>query len=389
MILLLELQCKDWEHNRVNSELIFQLKSAFPSEEMKLYAEEKHVKKLADMLESHNIEIDSEVIEWIDYHGNNADKAKEYEKVIRAIIESNTDVKKVIFLSSNKGTLLAVSGLASQYTDIIFCNVLHAALEAVCSEGLKKPLRTRIFELLWSIKHMKKYPQPEKQISMKDCLEKCDSDNIGFWVYTPCYQEELKGKVADSVISRTRFLHLPFYESEEKNLNIDENIIKVGIYGQAVNDNAQAIVERYNEAYDNGMVVFKVMSKNNKEILKQKNVQSIFDKDYVTNEELEEAISNLDFILIPYDRNQYKVTASGIFFDAISRGVPAITLDSPYFHFYDKYDVVMLAESIDAASKMISELHEHKDLYTRYANSERKLVKKALHENITTIKEAL
>ena len=80
----------------------------------------------------------------------------------------------------------------------------------------------------------------------------------------------------------------------------------------------------------------------------------LFDKDYVSNEELEDAINRFDYVLIPYSQDQYVVTASGIFCDAVSQEKPLLMLNSPYFAFYAKYGVGLIEENIAAIAKRIS-----------------------------------
>ncbi len=386
MIILIEPQCKDWEHNRVNSELIRQFKSAFPNEELRLFADEKHNKNICTLLSQYSIQIECENIDVFDYHGKNEEKVADYETMIGAVLDRCENVQKIVLLSCNKGILLALGRLARRFPKVSFICVFHSAMEEVCIENKKKSIKQFVYEVLWTVVNMKRIPKEEKSITMKECIDSCNSENCRFVIYSPCFREVLRKYLSESILNKICFLHHPFYDSFIENTVKSGERTIVGLYGQALNDNARKLVKLFNRKYDNRNVLFKVKAKPGDPILQEKNVERLFEMDYVSNEELEEAISKFDYILIPYDNNQYRVTASGIFCDAVSQGVPAMTLSSPYFRYYDKYGAVIVETSIGRLARKIKTVSEDKSTRNRIVTKEKELKARAFQDNIETLR---
>lgn len=383
MILFVEMQCKDWEHNRVNVGIIKLIKNTFPNEQTKLCAEKNHIAQIENLLAADGMGIDAEEIDFADWRQGNENSRDKYAGLLASIVRNHQDVTDVMLLSCNRGIVLACADVSKMWSGVKFHIFLHAALEEVCHDH-RRTLKSSIRELLSCIRHLR---LPSKHsITMRESMERCVSCNCNFFVYSPNYAKGLEGKIKDSVIDKITFLHHPFYESNLKHSNGQSDSVIIGIYGQAVKQNALEIVKAYNEKYDNGTVTFQVMAKKENEIFQQRNVVRLFEKDYISNEELEEAISRFDYILLPYSQNEYVVTASGIFCDAVSQEVPLLMLDSPYLTFYYKYHVGVLEDSIDKLAKRISELNVNTE---EYLAGEKELKQLSFEENMSIIRESL
>lgn len=385
MILLAELQCKDWEHNRVNSGIIKQIRKAFPNEHIKLYAEARHINNLRNILDGDGIELEFAEIEFYDWRQGNQYCKSNYAKLIEQIIRENENVREIVLLSCNKGIVLGCDIESRQYPQVTFHLVLHAAAEEICHYQRQKK-KDKVWRMVSNLRHFGKSVEPV--ISMKDCMEKCCQNNCKFIIFSPNYRSGLKEKLNDEILDKITFLHHPFFDSRYEKENVKSNKVKVGIYGQAVNQNALEIIRYYNLHYDNDSVTFQVMAKADNEIFMQKNVVRLFDKDYVCNKELEHAISEFDFILIPYDKSQYIVTASGILCDAVSQEIPLLMLDSPYFEYYNNYEIGILCKDIASMAKRISELFELENV-EHFREMDKKLKKVAFEKNVNTLKEVL
>lgn len=196
----------------------------------------------------------------------------------------------------------------------------------------------------------------------------------------------LEGRLSERIIKKITFINHPCLESSHLHKYRAESRIIIGIYGQAVNDNALSIIKIYNEAYDNGNIEFRIKDSTNRPILPIKNVKPLFKNDYVTNGELEKTIAELDYILIPYNRKQYMVSASGIFFDAVSQRIPLITLDSPFFKYYFSYDIGILMNNNKKLAAYLSHLKKDESAEIRYRNGMDKLYRITKKENISILK---
>ena len=388
MILLIENQCKGWIHNRVNTGLIKAVRTACPQKTIKLCAEAGHIQGVKELLSEDGIEIDCEEIEFDD-DIKEFDTAKQaYFQQSDALIKSNSDADVIIFMSCNKGIVSSCADISEKYPDKRFYLTLHTALEEVCYSP-SIDIKSNIIRILSAVKHFRKIERKD-EFSMQSCMEKCKEPNCKFIIYSPMYKKELKNKLSKRIIDKIIFLHHPFYDvrAQKSNENYagDEKI-KVGIYGQALNPHAVEIVKEYNAGFDNGSVEFQVIVREHPEIAELKNVKSLFKTPYADNKDLENAINGFDYVLIPYAYNQYKVTASGIFCDAISQEKPAVMLDSPYLKYYNQYKVGILSESVKEAAEKISKLYEDREIIKKIVSSQKKLKKITFEENIYSIKK--
>lgn len=355
MILLIEMQCKDWEHDRVNAGITRLCHAAFPDEQLKLYGERKHIEELGKLVSRHEIKLAASAIDFYDWRYDSINCAGKYEKLLLNILDKEPEAERILLLSCNHGIVMAAANVCRIRTERKIYIITHSIMEEVCINiNFGQYIKQRLLA-------------PHK-ITMRHCINKCTATNCSFFIYAPCYERELRGKIKRSVLEKFTFLHHPLYEPETEKPCVASEKIIIGIYGQAVNQNAYEIIDYYNRNYDNGHVVFKIMAKENNDILKLKNTLRLFEKDYVKNDELEYAIRGFDYVLIPYSDEQYRVSASGIFCDAVSLNVPVLMLDSPLFMYYSRYNMGIQESSITAMAYRISQLYME-DI-TKYQKSE-------------------
>ena len=182
MFILIEIQCKDWEHNKVNAGFIRHLKLAFPNELVKLYGDSNHIKGVEDILYKYGVRIQATAIEFFDYHENNEGRANEYASIIERIIGENPMEDQYVFLSCNKGILLALSDLSSRHHNIKFEIILHSALEETVARNDNISLARLKHVITQPIKKNLLCTVKNKTVSMKECLERCVSENCRFLV---------------------------------------------------------------------------------------------------------------------------------------------------------------------------------------------------------------
>lgn len=374
MILLVEIQCKDWEHTSVNAGMIRLLRKAFPDEKIIFYAEEKHINCVREITNQCQIEFETKCFKFVDWRKESVEKTKEYQKLLETIVAGEVEVGRMMILSCNKGIMLAINQLARKYPTINFYLVLHSALEDVFH---KISLFDYCYQKFYHLLHEKRW---YKTISMKNCMNSCNMPNCHFIIYSPCYKEALQGIIKRNIVDKIIFIHHPYYDYKGFHEKICSKKINIGIYGQAVNEDAYRIVECYNEKYDNGRICFKIVAREDNPILSLKNTNRLFESNYVSGEELRKAIQNMDYILIPYNKNQYRVTASGIFWDAVSQEIPLLMLDSPYFNYYAERKVGIIEESIDDMALCISQLEREK--YGLFSRNEKEMKQYTFMDNV-------
>lgn len=397
-MLLIEMQCKDWEHNRVNAGIIELSGRAFQDEPIKLYAEEKHIASLEELIKKQSstpkININSSFIDFADWRFDNYNCVDKYASLLENIVEGEPEENIIMLLSCNKGIICAVKDIAEKYLDKKFYIILHSALEEVVHEY--HPTLVQRFKLLVHAiicKDRATLSPKLSETSMKDCINACVSPNLFFVLYAPEYREYLTGKIVEKVLGKFIFMHHPLYEPEKFYMPDNEKLI-IGIYGQAVNQNAYDIVKLYNDKYDNRKVMFLVMAPKDSPILALRNVTRMFEEDYVSNEALEAARRELDYILIPYDENQYKVTASGILCDVLSEEIPVLMLGSPLLKYYESIrNIGILCENKDELAHIIADLAvertSQKESASKNRQAEHEIKQIVLEENVRVFREKI
>lgn len=127
----------------------------------------------------------------------------------------------------------------------------------------------------------------------------------------------------------------------------------IGIVGACANEKAKKIITFVNQHPLNMPYEFWVASKYGvkfRHIDHVKVVDLEFDR-----KKKEEMLQQFDYLLIPYDQQEYALSASGVLWDAISSRVPCFMLGSYYFKYYMKYKVGYQADNIKDLCKMIFE----------------------------------
>ena len=213
------------------------------------------------------------------------------------------------------------------------------------------------------------------------------SQYVHYISYSPYIKECIGKWLPNEKINLFSFLHHPVvsacYESEEK----CKDKHQIAIYGAAINHFSIDIVK---EAADHAKLkncVFKVLCDEKNEILKQKNVVNALKPGMkVIANTINNLIRESDFVLVPYDREQYKLTASGIFWDAIRNNVPVITLDSPYFRYYKSGNYGFFKEDV---AEIIELLEKGECWKQDYSSSLRQLVEDTTKDNLLWISKMI
>lgn len=386
-MVLIEMQCKGWEHNRVNAGIMVLCHKSFPNEHIKFYAEEEHIRELSTLIDGGDHYLTFAEINFGDWRTDCIKCCDNYAELLSSIMEETPGEKNVVLLSCNKGIVKAISNICKKYVNRNFYLIMHAALEEVMRVN-RLGMRTRVEDILFGVKNILKGRKTEYIPMMRDCINECYSHNCYFLLYAPKYREYLEDKFNEGILDQFVFLHHPLYAPTISNKYKSKELV-IGIYGQAVNQNAYDIINCFNKKYDTGNVRFKVMAKEDDLILKVRNVDRLFEQNYVSNEELEKVRKKFDYIMIPYDHNQYKVTASGILCDAISEEIPVLMLDSPLLDYYNQYGIGILEKSVEEMAARIAGLSLNNDDCNKYREAEHRLKSIVLQENIKIFRELI
>lgn len=303
MIAVIEPVCSDWVHENVNAGILQLLSECcngihFFSEKQQSIAVQMLLGEKKNELFFHDIAIPK------DSFSEKKQLVSDYWKILSRIVIKN-NLKFIIITTAYTPMIIAVNQIAKQHKRKKFIICLHAMMDH----------HTEIYV---------------------DIIKKTEK-NILYVTYSyNCYIE-----LQDRGVTNVIFLHHPYV----KNIILEHNKtysnrIRIGIVGQSANDNALRIVdacEKHEELHNK--IVFHLASNCKKttggmrEYLKYKNVEMISNQ--LSTVEREKMLNKLDCILLPYGRKSYKLSASGVFWDAISRNIPYLSYDNKYILYYD------------------------------------------------------
>lgn len=368
MIITIELQFSKWEHEDCNAGILELIKSV-ASEKVIFAATKQHVKYVESIVNLEDVEKCYIEIPKTAY-ANNLEMLEDYEKIIEDILErykvSSDD--KIVFLSSPKNVMLAARKVIDVGIAVYF--VQHANLDWILERENERIGDYSYAEII------------------KLC---CGSGNVYNLAMNPFVKIGLTDILDDKTLKTFHFLHHPVKGSIPKSINANKTTI--GVYGQCVNANFGRILKQSKE--ENLLKRFMVLrscdSNHMDYSFKLPKELRIYQKPGgFDKSELLNAISRMGWILLPYSKDMYKVSMSGILADAIRYSIPIIALNSPIVDYYNEYIIGIVAETPEAlVESLVSEGNKN---YTKYKENMQKLksdmidagemqLRKVLYEN--------
>lgn len=167
---------------------------------------------------------------------------------------------------------------------------------------------------------------------------------------------------------------------EYKNINNILNLGTIGITSKEKGlNNIFKFIEKINEKYN-----FKHIGKSIDNIPDRFNKYFPYKDDLLEKNKFEKEILNLDYILILYPKDSYKLTASGVYFDCIKYNKPLLGLKNEYFEYmFKKYgEIGKLFESIDEIIEYLSRERKILNLDYDIFQSNMKNIKESLNKNV-------
>ncbi|WP_058485668.1 glycosyltransferase family protein [Defluviitalea phaphyphila] len=156
-----------------------------------------------------------------------------------------------------------------------------------------------------------------------------------------------------------------FFKGIKRENKSKNNTIKLGIVGVATkeknSDKIFELADMFQQEIKDKKLEFTIVGKIkfNIEKYNKHNVKMPgLGKDLIEREEYERIVNELDYILFFYDKDSYKLIASGSFFDAIKMGKPIISIKNDFFNYYfSKYgDMGYLCDNINDMINVINNL---------------------------------
>ena len=164
-----------------------------------------------------------------------------------------------------------------------------------------------------------------------------------------------------------------------KNINKILSLGTVGITSKEKGlDNIFKFIEK-NKKYN-----FKHIGKSISEIPEKFKKYFPYKDSFLEKDKFEEEILDLDYILILYPKDSYKLTASGVYFDCIKYNKPLLGLKNEYFEYmFKKYgEIGKLFETIDEIIEYLSQERIKLNLDYNIFHKNMKNIKKILNKNV-------
>lgn len=329
MICIIEPQCINWQHEEVNAGMVKLIRECFPKEILIFVSDRGHWECIQNIL-------DEEIVCGIKYVElvvgekikQNRSTAHHFYNIIRDIFELNEyKITKLILLSSHRGNMRTVEWLAREFSNIRFIVVVHAIMEEL--------LKTRTL----------------KDIYLRGVLKKrieklAEFENVKFIIYSPLLSEQNGRLLTSKACDKFYFIHHP-YVRKNNIIHKHMGMVRIGIIGACINEKALQIIDRVEENIRDCEYRFvTIRSKYN--FKKKKSVVVISESgENISREKIQKEMETLDYILLPYDKYEYRISASGVLFDSISSEIPTIMLDSPLLMYYNKYNIGWNFTNID------------------------------------------
>lgn len=346
MIYVVEIRSVGWEHEHVNSGFLRQLRKARPNDDIVFFSAIEHIECVRNLVDVKAENIGIHVMDGIPKRISWEEDTKNYHNTIEEIINAYDEIPTDIFFTATCEEILYVlKKLVDKYMINFHC-VFHQRLERnlLGSDGEK----SRMHSLLNSI----------------------DSNQIDYICYSPLYADNLVGIIDEKAISKFRLIHHPFIRAKDKVHRdlVENNTINIAVVGAGLNNVFIDFLKLVEDRKPN--VHFKILDSRHKKE---------YESDYVTNycgenesidcDSIRHLIQSCDYVLITYTNGQYKLTASGIFWDAVSCNVPILSFGSPYSRYYENYNIGVIADSGEELLELM-----HSDNYCEYAKGEERLM---------------
>lgn len=323
MTILLEPVCSTWIHEEVNAGFL-QLVIDNSDEEAVYIGEKAHlccIKKIYDNPRVQFVAINR----FIDF--NEVDSFREFFYYFRLlfsiIIKYKSD--KLFVLCGYRPCLLAVELIAFLFRNIKIKFVLHGMVEE--KKGNQKSY-AKLFKL-------------------SECCKR-----LHFITYSPYCVGSLWGLRNDKFI----FLNHPYVRSCPNTLSEKGNSgakIIIGIIGACANDKAIKLISLVNKNKLVNEYEFWVLSQFGKKFKNLENTK-VLDLEF-ERKNIEKLMCNMDYLLLPYGKDEYKLSASGVIWDAISNRIPCLMLNSRYFEYYMPYKIGYRSDCIKGLGNIICE----------------------------------
>lgn len=329
MIIICEPQCIGFEHVEVNMALLNVISIAFPNDKILFFGESTHLGYISNDI--HRLGLNLENIKFfpIKIPPRNFSNLRRLGMEISLVnkigsIAKSNEPKMIIFLSVTSSGLTAIKLFLYGNKKLKFIVIPHNILETILNKPSVIPWEAP-FWFRWVLMFGNK-------------------DNIRYLLLGPSIKDKLIVELPN-LEKYVLSIDLPYPYNEQFDV-IRRNKSKVVTFGVLGVGGRHKGTDLF---FKLAAEVSKVVTTNNPKFilighivhndLKRKIPESVFvpspDKP-LTREDFDMYAKSIDYAVYPYNKDAYRLTASGAFFDAVYYAKPVIAIKNPFFEYYFK-----------------------------------------------------
>lgn len=350
MICVYEPVCTSWHHELVNAGMIELLNIAKSNERLIFYGEVSHLKNNEYLLHSRNVNIENReiILPLKDSFYSCIDNLL---IILNILLENIKEKNLKIFITvADTGVCFAINILSRVFRNVKFIIGMHGIMEDFTKEILNKQIK--IFKIFLELSSYRK--------------------NVRYLIYSKFYKKYFQKIFSKRLMNKIKFIHMPFLYLDDFEKKHKDKLVLAAI-GATSNEKLYEIINYININYDKDNYEFHIFNcGTNIPFSRLKNTNLYINPD---RNKINSVMHFVDAIVIPYDKSQYKVSSSGIIFDAISYEVPIFTLNSNCLVEYVKYGIGEFFITVEDLALRLIEImgSDYKILIDKYSKKAKKL----------------
>jgi hypothetical protein len=323
MILICEPQCVGFEHSSFNAALITVVKYAFEDEKIIFLAEKDHVFNVKKILDSNSIKVEYKEIKVPPRNQYDPIRFPSEYILFKNVFELANELNsnKILFSSIRRPGIVSVKILTRKFKNIDCIVVLHSIIEAIYNGP---------------------FALTEIPFWLRFWLSFANIERLRYLILGPSIEKELLKelpKLKKYIVS----IDLPhFYQPNELKTPSDNNLIRFGFFGVGSIRKGVDIFFKLAEEISREKTKYKadfilighLMDKNFNMNRNQVIIPSL--NEPLSREDYDNYAKDIDYALIFHRSDEYRLSATGSFFDSVSYLKPLIALKNPFIEYYFK-----------------------------------------------------
>lgn len=392
MILVVDFACRGFSHEEFNAGTLFYIRKAFENEPIFYLAEYEQTECVKNILLNKSKISDIEMLKTDKDVAAGGDILKAIQIKLEGILASNKEIDRILITSITEDAFDYLKRLINRYSETKFIICLHGSVELLLPP-IKWESKFYIHRFRRDMERKRLYVNRVKIVDLyrKQIEEYVKLKNCSFIAFNDSFIKTDLGKL-NCMKAKTEIIHLPYIYIPVPD-KIDSEKIRIGLMPSSVDDNYEnciEIIDGVNKRLKEYRTKYEFVSCNYliKRFLKNTEVYLLEDK---TRKSIDKFFSTIDYLLIPYGINKYRISSSGVMFDAISQDVPVIMYSSKCFDMYKKYNIGLSGTDIEGmVDTIVHQIKQGKDeKHREMIDNIHRLKKNMDRENIEKFKKIL